>query len=784
MNRILVAGLVGLVGLAAACGDSTHAVKITLFQAAPDAVEAGQSTKLLFVVDPPDAKLTITGLGDVGSLGDVTGQTQIAVTPASTTTYHLTATSGSSKASGDVTVTVGPQIAGGIKVEATNPTPTAGEATPFTLTAITSDGKTAPGFRGTIHLTSTDAKAELPGDVAFTASDAGVKQVMVMLKTAGVSTLTGTDTASPARQGAASVTVQPGPASAYQLTALPASALAGEALVLTITARDAFGNVATSYGGQAKLTSTDPSDVLPAAGAFTAGVRTVNVEFTKVGGHLATVSALGGAIPPIDTSSVAIAAAAPVEIRVTAAHATTIAGTPEAFTATLVDFFGNLATNYTGTVHFASTDASAVVPADFTFTAADAGTHGFTTTLKTAGAQTLALGDTASARITGAAAWDVGPAAAVACTAGQAPAAASAGSVVGVAVVVRDAFGNVATSYAGTIALTASDLRATLPPNVTYVPLADAGSHVFSAELITTGTQTLTATDLADPAIQCTAAIAITPGAPKLVVSVPGNASAGYAVTVGIAAKDLFDNAIPGYAGTVSFTSTDTGAGAVTPAPITFTGGQGGVATTSATFVTLGAQTLAAADAGSPAANGNASSTVHGLVYTSPDTGRVRLVANAAASNTQIVQLDLVANERLVVSPFFGGGPGSFAAGMNLPLDTTRAAADATLFTPGPALPAGTGTRAAVGRIGATDHVLYTAVSRKRVAGTVFTQSTEVQAGQVFYSVRLKLQPVPSTGPVFDGAQPSTLYRAAIRDQYGDDFVSQAEFGVGKLEVR
>jgi hypothetical protein len=121
---------------------------------------------------------------------------------------------------------------------------------------------------------------------------------------------------------------------------------------------------------------------------------------------------------------------------------------------------------------------------------------------------------------------------------------------------------------------------------------------------------------------------------------------------------------------------------------------------------------------------------------------------------------------------------------MNLPLDTTRAAGDATLFTPGPALPAGTGTRAAVGRIGATDHVLYTAVSRKRTAGTVFTQSTEVQAGQVFYSVRLKLQPVPSPGPVFDGAQPSTLYRAAIRDQYGDDFVSQAEFGVGKLEVR
>jgi hypothetical protein len=120
---------------------------------------------------------------------------------------------------------------------------------------------------------------------------------------------------------------------------------------------------------------------------------------------------------------------------------------------------------------------------------------------------------------------------------------------------------------------------------------------------------------------------------------------------------------------------------------------------------------------------------------------------------------------------------------MNLPLDTTRADADATLFTPGAALPAGAGTRAAVGRIGA-DHVLYTAVSRKRVAGTNFNQETEVQAGQVFYSVRLKLLPAASVGPVFDGAQPSALFRAAVRDQYGDDFVSQGDFGLGKLEVR
>ncbi|HEY6038780.1 MAG TPA: hypothetical protein VIV58_31070, partial [Kofleriaceae bacterium] len=126
----------------------------------------------------------------------------------------------------------------------------------------------------------------------------------------------------------------------------------------------------------------------------------------------------------------------------------------------------------------------------------------------------------------------------------------------------------------------------------------------------------------------------------------------------------------------------------------------------------------------------------------------------------------------------------SFAAGMNLPLDTTRVGPDATLFTPGAALPAGTGTRAAGAAIGATDHVLYTVVSRKRVAGTNFSQETQVAAGAVFYSVRLKLTPDGSVGSVFDGAQPGPLFRAAVRDQFGDDFVGQSDFGIGKLEIR
>src|SRR5262249_15392264 len=66
-----------------------------------------------------------------------------------------------------------------------------------------------------------------------------------------------------------------------------------------------------------------------------------------------------------------------------------------------VDPYGNLATDYTGTVHFSSSDAAATLPADYTFTAADGGAHDFALILRTAGSQTVTGTDTHSPTITG-----------------------------------------------------------------------------------------------------------------------------------------------------------------------------------------------------------------------------------------------------------------------------------------------------------------------------------------------------------------------------------------------
>ena len=56
--------------------------------------------------------------------------------------------------------------------------------------------------------------------------------------------------------------------------------------------------------------------------------------------------------------------------------------------------FNNVATGYRGTVQLTSSDPQAVLPANHTFTAGDAGSHTFSVRLKTAGSQTVTLIDT------------------------------------------------------------------------------------------------------------------------------------------------------------------------------------------------------------------------------------------------------------------------------------------------------------------------------------------------------------------------------------------------------
>src|SRR5262249_53681675 len=86
---------------------------------------------------------------------------------------------------------------------------------------------------------------------------------------------------------------------------------------------------------------------------------------------------------------------------VTPAAGAVPAGQPFRVTVTARDDNGHAAAGYTGTVHFTSSDLLAGLPADYTFTAADHGSHTFTVVLRTRRPQPLQATDVLAPALTG-----------------------------------------------------------------------------------------------------------------------------------------------------------------------------------------------------------------------------------------------------------------------------------------------------------------------------------------------------------------------------------------------
>src|SRR5207245_640200 len=102
-------------------------------------------------------------------------------------------------------------------------------------------------------------------------------------------------------------------------------------------------------------------------------------------------------------SGISVTAAAASNLLVSGLPASLTAGTSSTVTVAAKDASGNTVTGYTGTVRFTSSDGKAGLPADYTFTSADAGVHTFTNGVifKTAGTQSVSAKDTTTAAITG-----------------------------------------------------------------------------------------------------------------------------------------------------------------------------------------------------------------------------------------------------------------------------------------------------------------------------------------------------------------------------------------------
>jgi hypothetical protein len=154
------------------------------------------------------------------------------------------------------------------------------------------------------------------------------------------------------------------------------------------------------------------------------------------------------------------------------------AGSAGTFTVTALNGDGIADTGYTGTVHFTSSDSQAGLPADYTFTTADAGVHTFSATLKTAGPQSITVQDTATGIRKSHTGITVNPAAASKFII-TAPSSVKAGEAFSLSLTVEDFYGNVVTGYTGIVHFSSTDTTAGLPKNHTCTA-SDKGVHTFT----------------------------------------------------------------------------------------------------------------------------------------------------------------------------------------------------------------------------------------------------------------------------------------------------------------
>ena len=112
---------------------------------------------------------------------------------------------------------------------------------------------------------------------------------------------------------------------------------------------------------------------------------------------------LGTTTHKLPVPAVAVQPAQAADLAVSGLPSPSETGAPLPVTVTADDAFGNVATGYRGTVHFTSSDPGASVPGDYTFTAADAGTHTFAggVMFLHEGTQSVTATDTASGSIKG-----------------------------------------------------------------------------------------------------------------------------------------------------------------------------------------------------------------------------------------------------------------------------------------------------------------------------------------------------------------------------------------------
>ena len=168
------------------------------------------------------------------------------------------------------------------------------------------------------------------------------------------------------------------------IVAAPAITFTGT-VPATATSGSSYTGSAAASGGAGALTYSLLSGALPAGLSLNTSTGAITGTPTGVGLSSFTVKAVDsfGDTPATQSYSITVSPGAATHF-VVSAPSTATAGTAVSITVTAFDANNNIATGYSGTVHFTSTDGSATLPAN---AGLSSGQGNFQATLKTAGNQ-------------------------------------------------------------------------------------------------------------------------------------------------------------------------------------------------------------------------------------------------------------------------------------------------------------------------------------------------------------------------------------------------------------
>lgn len=179
---------------------------------------------------------------------------------------------------------------------------------------------------------------------------------------------------------------------------------AGTAQIITLPATAALNGTASDDGLPEPPTLSTTWSRLSGPSNVTFGnaaALSTTATFAGPGNYVLRLTASDGQLSSTSDVSITVNPGPAATLAVSGFASPVTSGTAGNLTVTLRDASGFIATGYRGTVHFTSSDGTATLPANYTFTAGDNGVHVFNATLATIGTQSITATDTVMAALTG-----------------------------------------------------------------------------------------------------------------------------------------------------------------------------------------------------------------------------------------------------------------------------------------------------------------------------------------------------------------------------------------------